>query len=761
MRKKLASFLSICIFFIHLSFAQSGIISIFDSETGQSMPFVHVNFETTNKKGIHATISSSKGIVENPVTQPALISVSYLGYKKITDNILPNESKKYYLETDVFLMDQIVVTSTRTEKSLKDAPVITQVITANQIESRGFETVQDILETNLASVEFRRQGFTNVMNIQGIDARNVLILIDGERLAGETNGNVDYSRLNTHDIERIEIIKGAASALYGSQAMGLVINIISKSSKQKIYANVSTRHSSSSEYNFPLLDKTDEYYAFKNNLDRPNINLNATLGFTFKKISSKTTFSLKSTDAYQLFDRIAVTKKFQNPDTIIYENLNETPIGIEGTKDYTLAQNLRYSLNDKLEIEVNGSYYAHNKYDFTRDKKHDFYNDINYGLKVKYKYSTDNSLILSYLSDSYNKYDYLEKLEIKEKTYAYILTNPRLLGTHRINENNLLSTGIEYLHQSLAADIFFPNEINKKESASIQLFIQDDLKLSPRSSIIAGLRGEYHSTYGSHFTPKISFMHKWVPFTIRLNYAAGHRSPSLKELYYNWDLLGLFTLKGDKNLQPETNNYFSISSEFSNSRFNFSLSFYKNYFKNKIIGRWENNQTIYQFANAEKSELSGIDFLLKIKLFKPLIFKSALSYVNDKNRSESVRLSSVSPYTANAQLEYKFTKGIYKLVVNISGQYIGAKDFNVLDEIEHRGETIEAYYTSHFNAYSIWKLSLSQRFYNAISMVIGVNNLFDYTADLFTFNTSITSGRQYFVKFGMSIDKFYNKIIKK
>jgi outer membrane receptor for ferrienterochelin and colicins len=740
------------------TFANEILLKVIDKETKQPIPYANVYFEGFTTKAQHFSVTSLKGEATNPVHEKSQIAISFVGYKTLIDTINPNQSKTYYLQPDVFNMEQVVITATRTEKALKDAPVITQVITAKQIESKGFETVQDVLEADMPGIEFQRHGASNDINIQGIEARNVLILIDGERMAGETRGNVDYSRLNTNDIERIEIIKGASSALYGSQAMGAVINIISKTSKQKVYANISSKYTSYNDINYSGLNKSDEDYDFKKNLDKPNLNVSTVLGVNIKNFSSKTNFVIKSTDAYQLYDRDSLTKEYIDIDTTIYEPLLKTSTNIEGTQDFSINQKFAYRVNEKLNIEANGSYYVHDKYDFYKtDKKHDFYEDISYGLKAVFQPSADKSVIFSYHSDTYKKYDFLEKLDKKVRNYSQLYHNPKIISNYKIGEKQILTSGLEYLYESLESDMFVYGEMQTKHVSNSVLFLQDDIKLNSKLNIIAGVRGEYHTTYRSHFTPKLSVMYKWLPLTFRLNYAAGYRSPGLKELYMNWSHLGMFTIVGNENLQPETNNYFSGSVELSKSWLNTSLNIYKNYFNNKIEGQWSNDQTIFQYQNIEKSNLFGIDYMLKLKFSKSFMFKGGYSYVNDKNRSDGIRLSGVSPHSANVQLEYRFVKDFYELTANITGKYIGAKDFDVLDELEYRGDTIEAYYKVHYDEYSIIKLSVSQRFYNSVNLVICVDNLFDYTADMVTFNTSITPGRRYFISLNVAIEKLYKQ----
>ena len=135
-------------------------------------------------------------------------------------------------------LETVVVTATRTPRALKDIPVVTRVITAEDIQKVDATNVKDVLQQELPGLEFTYSMGQQVLNMGGYEGNNILFLVDGERMAGESMDNVDFSRLNLSSIERIEIVKGAASTLYGSSAMGGVINIITKEPSSTWAANV-------------------------------------------------------------------------------------------------------------------------------------------------------------------------------------------------------------------------------------------------------------------------------------------------------------------------------------------------------------------------------------------------------------------------------------------------------------------------------------------------------------------------------------------
>ena len=142
-----------------------------------------------------------------------------------------------------FDLHEVVVTGTRTPKFLKDTPIQTRVITAKDIQRTDATNVMDLLTQELPGVEFSyAMNQQTHLNFAGFGGQGVLFLVDGERLAGETMDDVDFSRLTMSGVERIEIVKGAASALYGSNATGGVINIITKKVHSPWTLNIGGRY---------------------------------------------------------------------------------------------------------------------------------------------------------------------------------------------------------------------------------------------------------------------------------------------------------------------------------------------------------------------------------------------------------------------------------------------------------------------------------------------------------------------------------------
>ena len=734
------------------SLSQSVKLKLLDSETKQPVPYANICFEGLNKHNKLYTTSALDGSFTNNCKETAIIAISFIGYKTIIDTLEFGTLKTFYFTPDVFNLDQVVVTATRTDKTLKNAPVITQVISAKQIESRGLTTVESVLENDIPGLDFQKVGFGTDINMQGLSSKNILILIDGERLAGENGNNVDYSRLNTNNIERIEIVKGASSALYGSQAMGGVINIITKKTRKKIEFSFGGKLAEMNQINFHDTKITDDAYNYKHNLDLPNLNYNATFGFNLNKFSGKTSFVAKSSDAYILQSSDTMFLYPKNVDTVLVYN---DGANINGFEDYTIAQLFSFTPNKRIEANIKGSYYNHNEYDFEPDNKYQNYEDFAVSGNVKYKFNNNANIIISMSRDEYRKYDYLEKLKEKQLNYNNIFLNPKLLGTFKMYKKHTITAGTEYLNESLLSDKFIYDTLTEKQVNTSVLFIQDDINLTNKINIIVGARADYHSAFGLNISPKVSAMYKYKNHAFRVNYAKGFRAPNLKELYMEWTMPAIwFTIKGDENLQPETNNYVSLSSEYSKNNINGSINVYKNWFKNKIEGEWLEHQTVYQYVNVASSELTGFELLLKYRFLKHFSFSGGYSFVHDKRSSEA-QMSTFSPHSANMRIEFNLRKGVYKTNISLNGKITGAKNYEYSESINYRGDEIDAVYDVHYNAFSLWNLTISQQLFNATNIIFGVNNIFNYKAPIISSETSMTVGRRVFVSIQINVDKFF------
>ncbi len=723
--------------------AQVVAVRVVDAVTGEPLPYVNVCFERLRDGRRSCTVTRAGGQASALWPDSSLVTCTYVGYRTRQDTLAAGGAREIALQPDLLHLDQVVVTATRTPRTLEQVPVITQVVRRDEVTERGIATVTEVLSQDIPGVEFQRGGFGPDMKMQGLEARNVLILLDGERLAGESGYNVDYSRLNTADIERVEVVKGAASALYGSQAMGGVVNIITRETQRPLEMNAGIRWGTPYERNYPDLQKGDDLYTYKKNLDRINGQVDLTAGMAGKHLRTRTSFIARSADAYLLYDREAVEKKYLNIDTVITEKLNRYPTGIPGYGDWQLDQKITVPVNDSLEIAFRGSWYHHDEYDFVPDKVHQRYLDQTLGGRVRWSLSPKVESEFSCHYDRYSKYDYYEKLSEKSLHYRNTFLDPRVMVRVKTGARHRLTAGTELFDEALFSDRLFRDTLGERGTTTWILFAQDEFDLTGHLNLTVGMRLDRHSAFGAHLSPKLSLMYRLKPLTFRFNYARGFRSPSLKELYIDWHV-AWFTIRGDTHLRPETNHYLSGSVEFTRRWADLSVTAYYNHLQNKIDGMWQEGQTVYQYVNVSEARISGVEVMARLRPWRMLSLDGAYSWVHDR-RPQDELVSSVSPHSGNVRLAWYLRKKGWNMTATLSTRIIGAKDLVMSDHLVYRGEYVEGFYPIHFDPYAIWRLSVSQYLHYGLRLTAGIDNLFDYTARVVSFNTSMSPGRTFFI----------------
>ena len=190
-----------------------------------------------------ASITNSQGefFINNIDFKSATIKVSHIGFKPYIKTINFNtvEILEIVLQSEILNLDRIVVTGTRSERHIKDTPMLTHVISRQDILNSSYSNVKDILEMAMPNVQMVASNHGNDrVKIQGLDNKYLTFLVDGDRVSGEYAGNLDFSMLGLFNVDKIEVIEGAMSTLYGSGAMGGVINIITKKNKEPYWIDL-------------------------------------------------------------------------------------------------------------------------------------------------------------------------------------------------------------------------------------------------------------------------------------------------------------------------------------------------------------------------------------------------------------------------------------------------------------------------------------------------------------------------------------------
>ncbi|MCX7987787.1 MAG: TonB-dependent receptor [Bacteroidales bacterium] len=647
------------------------------------------------------------------------------------------------MEEDLFYIEEITVTSSRTPRTIKEAPVLTQLITRKEIDRTASYTLKEVIDREIPSIEFTRHGFGDNINMQGLDAKYLLILIDGERMAGENAGNVDFSRLNASNIEKIEIVRGASSVLYGSNAMGGVINIITRKPIKQWDILSSIRYSQSNQQNFSksFINKQDESYlkTYYRNLDKPNLNADINLGYRGLKVYSQTFLSYKSFDGYRLYDRKGLKKYYKENDSLVEAPINTTPTQVTGFEDYAFTQKVGYDFSSKLNIELMGNFYQHEEFDFTKDNKHDKYRNHTFNIKWKKLFDNKSELNMVYHVDTYYKFKFLEILDEDRLSYRHTIHNPKASYSLTIGKRHSILAGFEHYREIMYADVFVSDSLTTRTTQDAVFIVQDEWRIDSVISITAGYRGGYHSTFHYHSSPSITFRYLINDYTFRLSYAKGYRSPSLKELYMSWSHLGMFTIYGNAHLLPETNDYlsFSLDHYFKKKSLNQAFMFSYNSIYNKIDGIWTNNQQEYHYINFSNYKVLAFEYLLRYKITN-LLTKLSYSYHHVLQDKKAVRRSTLSPHNLTLQFDYGFSIGKYEFGINTAAKYLGKKVYDVLDDVKN------VYYEVSFPSYYLIDLTSQLKFNKKITFSFGVKNILNYTAPIVNFNTTNSPGRRFF-----------------
>ncbi len=651
------------------------------------------------------TISDENGefLLKNLNPQKYTLRVTYIGYKTTQKQIDLSKSQKdiqtieFALQKAAFDMDAIVVTASLGENMLKNTPQLTEVLSGKVLQTTGAITVQDALEQNVPGIEFSEDSHGSNIQMQGLGTKYILILIDGERMSQKDRDNIDFERLNVGQIERIEVTKGAASSIYGSNAIGGVINIITKKPKHAFEANGFYRRSA---YNEQVING---YVATKQD------HFSASLGADHKK-----------SDGYDL--------------TLEEPNTSKTQ---EKFEDYSITPFFSFRPSDQFELNLKGNYFVHERFDElstipTHPKDYSFTLNAN----ANYYLSPKQNFWISWNTDQYEQYHIEERKNNNENLEGiHRFNNAKLISHTHLSLDHSFKVGLEYLNERLTSDRVAEG---KKTTTSWIGFIYNEYKPFTSLRTSAALQVNQHSTFGMHVSPSLSLLYQVLPLNIRLGYSNGYRAPTLKELYFEWDHFSMFFIKGNTDLKPETSHYFYSSVEYITSSMNLSASVYLNRLNNMIttVTSLNNGQQTENYQNVADARLIGFNLQIKRELIKRLTLIGGYSYVHSEDLNTGFQIPGIITQSARLRLEYghRFSKD-FDLILALQGKYSGG----VLDEsINDLGKAERDQNKLYWN----WRFISTLYLYKYFNLALGVDNLFDYT-DTEDFST-LSPGRRFF-----------------
>lgn len=620
-----------------------------------------------------------------------------------------------------FDLGEVVVTGTRTPKFLKDTPIQTRVITSREIEKTDATNIQDLLQQELPGVEFSyAMNQQTHLNFSGFGGQGVLFLIDGERLAGETMDDVDFTRLNMDNVERIEIVKGAASALYGSNATGGVINIITKKTDKPWTLNVNGR----------LARHNEQRYG-------------ASFGLNGKRLGNMFTANYTDVDNFDVHSAAG-------PVTRIIST-------VYGDRTLNLKDQLVWSPSRNVEIGGRVGYFFRQT---TRTAEQpERYRDFSGGLRIDWTLSDHDMLQANYAFDQYDKSDYqkLRKLDIRD--YSNVRNTFRLLYNHTFGSGDILTAGADFMH-----DYLFDTNLDNSERKQdcFDFFMQYDWRISHKLEAVGAVRYDYFSDGGeSRLTPKLNLCYKPVRnLSLRAGYGMGFRAPTLKEKYYDFDMAGIWIVEGNAALKSEISHNLNLSAEYVKGHYNLTASAYYNKVENKLATgapyfRTPSDKLPYlPYTNLDGYSVYGGEIGVQARWDNGMSARFTYAYTKEElptdkqGNAVNNQYIPVRRHSLNVRYDYdRQFSARYGISTGISGRLLSGTEN---EEYRNYYDVSQGTVCVSYPAYTMWKLSLVQRIGKAVKLTTALDNLFNYRPKYYYLNSPVTDGINF--QIGLSVD---------
>ena len=516
-------------------------------------------------------------------------------------------------------LNEVVVTAQYTPQSEKNAIYKIKVINAKTIESKSANNLREILQQELNLDLSQNSVFGSSIALQGISKENIKILIDGTPVIGRLNGIIDLSQINLLNIERIEIIEGPVSVFYGTDAMGGIINLISKKNQKEILeGNIST------------------YYE---NIDATNINAN--IGYQFGKNN------IKINGGRYKFNGLSTLSNTEASRNLNWEEKDQYFTGFiynRKLKELQLRFNSNFS-NEKLisigEPDRRGNiqdkdYYTR-RIDNTINLEGKVFNNKFIKATISHldyqryhnTFDVDPQTLVATKADSDNKNDNIVKFN-----YSGFKAQ---LGKSEFDNKLNFAIGTDLKNESTSGERI----LNEKQTIqTYALFSSANYKIQENFELQPAVRYTYNSSYGSLMSPALNSKFRINNNnTIRFSYARGFRAPSLKELFLDFHLTaGPFTyiISGNEDLEVEKSHSFNLQYSYHKSISNYnSIKIEPSVFYNNIsnliaLSELVNFNRNYINIDQFKSIGGKIDF--SYKNASNFTFKTGISYIGRYNR---------------------------------------------------------------------------------------------------------------------------------
>ena len=595
----------------------------------------------------------------------------------------------------------VVVTATRTEADVKMVPNTVEVITADDIEKLGATDVYSALRlADNVQIMNTSTGFGHRISMRGMSSDSTLILINGQRTAIEdtetTQNLLALDRINVHNIERIEIIRGAASAQYGSDALAGVINIITKKSTGKPSVTVGATTGTTNMSNYYHID-----------LGRQG-KFSSTFDMNFSKDRQWTEHEVSGLPV----------KNLQGP---------KQSYNFSGTYELGENKNLNLDLGyykDKLSGD-----WSHKEYSLgalggivrLQDAKLETERrDASLSLTGKTK--KDDYMVRTFYSklDKFRFLPYTALAKEYGETNKYSIWGIEAKNSHKVNGDHTLTYGTEYDRYDVDGVNFGKDGDNGKNLNTYAAYIQDEWLLGDKWEIIPAVRYDHHSEFGSKTTPHIGVTYLANDHNrFKANWGEGYKAPSVSELYMDYTHMGVLTL-GNPNLRPEESKNWDLSYEGEWGKTFGKITYFHNDIDNMISTRTVGGRHGYnEYYNIDgTTKTHGVELTLGRKLSRDLDVKVTSNWTSASNKVASAESSA---------------HGVDGIADNITTLQLAYDDHRAYGYNATLWEQwVHDYYESDSSqtySYNTLNFVINKKYGDAVRLFAGVDNIFNKKID--------------------------------
>lgn len=751
---KISPFVLLFLLLSNLIFAQQKLEIQVKDPSKENLNGLVVNLTGADtSKIISSSISDLNGVVVFPIKSfPISIKISGIGYESYFKTLdkMPNGIFIIQLVQKINSLTEIVVTGVGRPTKLDEAVSVYKIISAKDIKSQGAVNLQDALQNQLGINIGQDALLGGTIRMQGLSGDNVKILVDGLPINGREGQNIDLSTLNLNNIEKIEIAQGPMSVMYGADALGGVINLITHSNDKSMKAAANAFYETIGKYNVGV-DVAKQ-------IKKHNISFGIGRNFFqgWDPVDNEKRDPLWR-PKQQYLGNLKYTYRFSNDASLTFgtDYLNDL-MPIKGSAetysfynrfvrdDYFTTQRWMNRLQAKWKSGDNGYWESNNSFSLYNRTRTSYFTDLSTMQRNLSTYPGDQSIT------QFNDYTLRTTYNNREGIFSYTFGYD--INLEYGNSADKISGGQKHVGD-YALMLITDFDIHKK------------LKLQP------ALRAAWNSQYNAPLIPSFSILYKpYKDFQFRGSYARGFRAPTLKEMFLDFEDTN-HDILGNKNLHPEDGQHFQISSAYTlyqekENYNNISFTAYYNDVHNQItlaqtgVSLIPGTPEPYTYVNI------GYFRNLQFQLISQNQYKQFYVALGGSFNHSIPTISSAGYdyWEANANFRYSFPK-IHGSIA-IFYKYTGPAPLLVADITG--GSAIEKGVLT--NQYHNLDASFEKSIYNdKIHFVIGVKNIFNNTIIGSTGTstnpiatsphgssdgtTNLSTGRSYFISLKMALYK--------